>query len=123
MRLPEEKSVLPATTISPVVGCSRPATERSVVVLPHPEGPSKVYICPSSTAIVTPSTRLTGTYIGGAFKQKDSGDREKQSHRAGCVPEAPAAGPAARLLHERLQLPGRLVRSCGRLNGHQIELL
>jgi putative CocE/NonD family hydrolase len=25
-------------------------------------------------AIVTPSTRLTGTYIGGAFKQKDSGD-------------------------------------------------
>jgi uncharacterized protein len=25
-------------------------------------------------AIVTPSTRLTGAYIGGAFKQKDSGD-------------------------------------------------
>jgi predicted acyl esterase len=25
-------------------------------------------------AIVTPSTRLTGTYIGGAYKQKDSGD-------------------------------------------------
>ncbi len=25
-------------------------------------------------AVVTPSTRLTGSYIGGAFKQKDSGD-------------------------------------------------
>jgi uncharacterized protein len=25
-------------------------------------------------AVVTPSTRLTGTYIGGAYKQKDSGD-------------------------------------------------
>lgn len=38
-------------------------------------------------AVVTPSTRLTGTYIGGAFKQKDSGDWS----RAQGVPEATIA--------------------------------
>jgi hypothetical protein len=38
-------------------------------------------------AIVTPSTRLTGTYIGGAYKQKDSGDWS----RGQGVPEATIA--------------------------------
>src|SRR3954447_9223186 len=35
--------------ISPAVGCSRPATIRSVVVLPHPEGPSKAKNDPEGT--------------------------------------------------------------------------
>ena len=32
----------PATLISPPVGCTRPAIERRIVVLPQPEGPSSV---------------------------------------------------------------------------------
>jgi predicted acyl esterase len=42
-------------------------------------------------AIVTPSTRLTGTYIGGAYKQKDSGDWS----RGQGVPEETIAFTAA----------------------------
>src|ERR1700688_4376717 len=45
----------PAMLISPEVGCSRPATQRSVVVLPQPEGPSRTTISPAGTAKLTPS--------------------------------------------------------------------
>src|SRR5580704_11828752 len=45
----------PAMLIVPLVGCSRPATQRRVVVLPQPEGPSKTTISPAGTAKLTPS--------------------------------------------------------------------
>src|SRR6186997_207060 len=41
------------TAISPRRGFSSPAIERSVVVLPQPEGPSSVNSCPSGTLKVT----------------------------------------------------------------------
>src|SRR4029077_7637645 len=46
----------PAMLISPSVGCSRPATQRNVVVLPQPEGPSSTTTSPLGTAKLTPST-------------------------------------------------------------------
>src|SRR5213593_2379977 len=45
----------PAMLISPELGCSRPATQRKVVVLPQPEGPSRTTISPAGTAKLTPS--------------------------------------------------------------------
>src|SRR5665213_1869569 len=45
----------PAMLIVPAVGCSRPATQRKVVVLPQPEGPSRTTISPAGTAKLTPS--------------------------------------------------------------------
>src|SRR6266566_4075557 len=45
----------PAMLISPSVGCSSPATQRKVVVLPQPEGPSRTTISPAGTAKLTPS--------------------------------------------------------------------
>src|SRR5258705_8733633 len=46
---------LPPILISPEVGCSRPATQRSVVVLPQPDGPSRTTISPAGTAKLAPS--------------------------------------------------------------------
>src|SRR5829696_6202633 len=51
-----DETTLPAMLISPEVGCSSPATQRSVVVLPQPEGPSRTTISPAGTAKLTPST-------------------------------------------------------------------
>src|ERR1700738_1137784 len=45
----------PAMLISPSVGCSRPATQRNVVVLPQPDGPSSTTISPAGTTKLTPS--------------------------------------------------------------------
>src|SRR5260221_14374001 len=50
-----EDTIRPAMLISPDVGCSRPATQRNVVVLPQPEGPSRTTISPAGTAKLTPS--------------------------------------------------------------------
>jgi hypothetical protein len=44
-----DETTLPAMLISPEVGCSSPATQRSVVVLPQPEGPSRTTISPAGT--------------------------------------------------------------------------
>jgi hypothetical protein len=38
----EEETGLPSIKISPASGFSSPATQRNVVVLPQPEGPSNV---------------------------------------------------------------------------------
>src|SRR5688572_23973561 len=51
--LTEEKITAPPTTISPVRGRSRPAMERSVVVLPQPLGPSSVKSLPGGTSRLT----------------------------------------------------------------------
>src|SRR3954447_20300317 len=56
----------PAIVMLPLVGSSRPATIRSVVVLPQPEGPSSAKNRPcsttrsrSSTAVNTPNRLVT----------------------------------------------------------------
>jgi hypothetical protein len=46
-------------TMRPACGRSSPAMQRSVVVLPQPEGPSSVMSLPVSTARLTPSTART----------------------------------------------------------------
>src|SRR6185437_5006211 len=55
MPRPGDETTRPAMLISPSVGCSRPATQRNVVVLPQPEGPSSTTISPAGTAKLTPS--------------------------------------------------------------------
>src|SRR3984885_2166319 len=50
-----DDTTLPAMLISPEVGCSSPATQRNVVVLPQPEGPSSTTISPAGTEKLTPS--------------------------------------------------------------------
>src|SRR5450830_1436476 len=45
----------PAMLMVPAVGCASPATQRKVVVLPQPEGPSRTTISPAGTAKLTPS--------------------------------------------------------------------
>src|SRR6202162_379789 len=56
MPRPGDDTRRPAMLISPDVGCSRPATQRKVVVLPQPDGPSSTTISPAGTAKLTPST-------------------------------------------------------------------
>ena len=59
-RLVEDANTgLPPIRISPDVGRSSPAIARSVVVLPHPEGPSSVRCSPAPTVNVTPRTAAT----------------------------------------------------------------
>src|SRR6476469_8381834 len=55
MPLAGDDTIRPAILISPSVGCSSPATQRSVVVLPQPDGPSRTTISPAGTAKLTPS--------------------------------------------------------------------
>src|SRR5665811_1221095 len=57
----------PAMLISPSVGCSRPATQRRVVVLPQPEGPSRTTISPAGTAKLTPS--IAGRPIANCLRR------------------------------------------------------
>ena len=48
----------PLIATVPASGVTKPATERSVVVLPHPEGPRSVKNSPGTTASDTPSSAL-----------------------------------------------------------------
>src|ERR1700732_2930150 len=50
------ETTVPPMAIVPEVGCSSPATQRSVVVLPQPGGPSSTTISPEPTSKLTPST-------------------------------------------------------------------
>src|SRR5579871_4526317 len=60
-----DDTIRPPIAISPPVGCSRPATQRSVVVLPQPDGPSSTAISPAGTAKLTPS--IAGRPIANCF--------------------------------------------------------
>src|SRR3954464_3441184 len=53
--MPGPVTTLPAMLIEPLVGCSSPATQRRVVVLPQPEGPSSTTISDAGTVKLTPS--------------------------------------------------------------------
>src|SRR6476469_10409974 len=46
----------PPIEIVPEVGCSRPAMQRKVVVLPQPDGPSSTTISPAAMRKLTSST-------------------------------------------------------------------
>ena len=59
--------LLPSSVISPVVGSSKPATIRSVVVFPQPDGPSKVTNSPFFTSRLKSSTAVTSPYIFTMF--------------------------------------------------------
>src|SRR6266700_2063403 len=65
MPRPGAETTRPAILISPDVGCSSPATQRKVVVLPQPEGPSSTTISPAGTAKLTPS--IAGLPIANCF--------------------------------------------------------
>src|SRR5579884_1087955 len=60
MRSVAEAMVLPRSTRLPSSGCSRPATNRRVVLLPQPLGPSSVKTSPGWTVKLTWSTATTG---------------------------------------------------------------
>src|SRR5690349_9268938 len=51
-----EDTSRPPMLIDPAVGCSSPATQRRVVVLPQPDGPSSTTISPAGITKLTPST-------------------------------------------------------------------
>src|SRR4029453_1023569 len=51
----------PSSRIRPAVGCSNPATSRSVVVLPQPDGPSRAKNSPPGTSRSMPSTAATSS--------------------------------------------------------------
>src|SRR5437764_11557367 len=55
----DEYTMRPSTSISPETGRSSPAIERSVVVLPQPDGPSSVNSLPSGTSNETSCAALT----------------------------------------------------------------
>src|SRR5262249_47939182 len=55
----EENTLRSPMTISPSSGRSRPATLRSVVVLPQPDGPSSVKKLPGLTSKLTPASAST----------------------------------------------------------------
>src|ERR1700743_1936128 len=67
MPRPGDDSTLPAMLISPLVGCSSPATQRNVVVLPQPEGPSSTTISPAGIEKLTPS--IAGQPIANCLRR------------------------------------------------------
>src|SRR5512144_1703944 len=54
-----EESTRSPTRISPASGARKPATSRSVVVLPHPDGPSRATSSPGRTDRSRPTTAPT----------------------------------------------------------------
>src|SRR3954468_2316121 len=57
-----ENMVRPPIWMLPPEGVSRPAMARNVVVLPQPEGPSRVTCSPRATLKLTPSTAAASPY-------------------------------------------------------------
>src|SRR6185437_11350863 len=57
----------PAILIVPALGVSRPATQRKVVVLPQPDGPSRTTISPAGTEKLTPS--IAGRPIANCLRR------------------------------------------------------
>src|SRR5262245_55032527 len=70
MPLSEEETRRPPTSISPAIGFSSPAIERSVVVLPQPDGPSSVNSLPSGTSNETSCAALTAPPRSLAYSVK-----------------------------------------------------
>src|ERR1041385_4685901 len=60
----------PPIEIVPAVGCSRPAMQRNVVVLPQPEGPSSTTISPAAMRKLTSST--AGRPHGNCLRRRET---------------------------------------------------
>src|ERR1700730_13325264 len=62
-----DETTRPAMLISPEGGCSSPATQRKVVVLPQPAAPTSTTISPAGTAKLTPS--MAGRPIANCLRK------------------------------------------------------
>ena len=84
------KTATPSISIVPDVGVSRPATHCSVVVLPHPLGPSSVKNSPRPTSNEMPSTAGAGALPSRAgnclVKLRTDSTRAPQSTDSVCRP-------------------------------------
>src|ERR1700674_1935731 len=97
----------PPRRMRPEVGSSSPAIMRSVVVLPHPEGPSRQKKSPSGTVKVESRTAVNppkalcrcSMRISAMALLRELGHDHEQ-HRAG---ECGDEGPGVELQVERLQ--------------------
>src|SRR5437773_7191935 len=78
-----DDTTLPPIVISPPVGCSRPATQRKVVVLPQPDGPSSTTISPAGTAKLTPS--IAGRPIANCLRRSVTSSVAVMNKSASCV--------------------------------------
>src|SRR6266436_1667746 len=104
-----DDTTLPPIVISPPVGCSRPATQRSVVVLPQPDGPSSTTISPAGTAKLTPSIagrpianclRRSVTWSGAVMIRPSSSPRRSLPIPEGLVPIGDPGGMQLHILVE-----------------------
>src|SRR5882724_13531751 len=77
-----EDTTLAPIDISPPVGCSRPATQRKVVVLPQPEGPSRTTISPAGTEKLTPS--IAGRPIANCLRRSVTSSVAVMNEPASC---------------------------------------
>ena len=73
----------PAMLISPEVGCSSPATQRSVVVLPQPDGPSSTTISPAGTEKLTPS--IAGRPIANCLRRSVTSSVAVMNESSSCA--------------------------------------
>src|SRR4051812_511537 len=95
------------TRISPAVGSTKPATRRSVVVLPQPEGPSRHTSVPCAMVNDTSSTTARSPYF--LVNPRNSTDAtsfpsstNQCEHRTGCRNSSAAREHWLALLHEGL---------------------
>src|SRR5882762_3073566 len=114
MSRPPSNTVVPSMVMVPSLGCSSPATQRSVVVLPQPDGPSSVKNEPFSTlklacrmpppaAPLPPkilvrdwTESISGRNQRVAEPARDpKGDRRDRGHQGG--PDQPEGGELGRL--------------------------
>src|SRR3954468_8951330 len=82
MPLAGDDTIRPAMLISPSVGCSSPATQRSVVVLPQPDGPSNTTISPAGTEKLTPS--IAGRPIANCLRRSVTSSVAVMNEPASC---------------------------------------
>src|SRR5262245_27777552 len=118
IRRAAEATTRPRRAISPASGCSRPATRRSVVVLPQPLGPRRVNTSPRSTASdarstagVAPNSLLTPSRTRTVSRGSDSAATTRRSalldHGLGDVLRLDDLGQVLLGIHlEELGAPG-----------------
>ena len=98
MPLSTSHTVSSAITMRPASGRSRPARQRSVVVLPQPDGPSSVISLPVSTSRLMPSTALTVDIAGRSERLAEILDGEhgliRYAYPAASWPSRPTASAA-----------------------------
>ena len=82
---------LPSTTIRPSSGRSKPATSRSAVVLPQPDGPSSERNSPSPSCDLDPVERLHGAEVAVQVLQLE--DMPSSAPPAITAPRAPRLRP------------------------------